>query len=81
PQPLPTAAGSGDAPPAYDGPLTLIAGPERIEAGWWDLGRAGHPSGAVHRDYFVARNPRGQVLWVFRDLAAPRGWFLHGFFA
>jgi protein ImuB len=85
PQPLATAAAAPDAdpPPAYDGPLTLIAGPERIEAGWWDLGSPAHgqKSRAVHRDYFVARNPRGQVLWIFRELAAPRGWFLHGFFA
>jgi protein ImuB len=35
----------------------------------------------VHRDYFVARNPQGQLLWIFRELTAPRGWFLHGFFA
>ena len=61
----------------------LIAGPERIEAGWWDLGSPAHgqKSRAVHRDYFVARNGRGQLLWVFRELAAPRGWFLHGLFA
>jgi protein ImuB len=85
PQPLSTVAAQPDAdpPPAYDGPLTLIAGPERIEAGWWDLGSPAHgqKSRAVHRDYFVARNPRGQVLWIFRELAAPHGWFLHGFFA
>ncbi|MDZ7652303.1 MAG: DNA polymerase Y family protein [Burkholderiaceae bacterium] len=85
PQPLAAADAShaGDPPPAYGGPLMLIAGPERIEAGWWDLGSPAHgqKSRAVHRDYFVARNPRGQVLWIYRDLAAPRGWFLHGFFA
>lgn len=79
PRPLPQQ----DEQPSYDGPLTLITGPERIEAGWWDLASpaAGQPARAVHRDYFVARNPRGQVLWIFRELAAPRGWFLHGFFA
>jgi protein ImuB len=85
PQPLAAAHATHDAdpPPAYGGPLTLIAGPERIETGWWDLGSPAHgqKSRAVHRDYFVARNPRGQVLWIFRELAAPRGWFLHGFFA
>jgi protein ImuB len=71
------------AQPSYDGPLTLITGPERIEAGWWDFASpaAGKPQQAVHRDYFVARNPRGQLLWIFRELTAPRGWFLHGFFA
>jgi protein ImuB len=81
PQPLPTAP--PQHAPAYAGPLTLIAGPERIEAGWWDLGSPaqGQPGRTVHRDYFIARNARGQVLWVFRELAAPRRWFLHGFFA
>lgn len=71
------------AQPSYDGPLTLVTGPERIEAGWWDFASpaAGKPQQAVHRDYFVARNPRGQLLWIFRELTAPRGWFLHGFFA
>jgi protein ImuB len=80
PLPIDTAADSDDPPPAYGGPLTLIAGPERIEAGWWTLGPEARNS-AVHRDYFIARNARGQTLWVFRELAAPRGWFLHGFFA
>jgi len=65
--------------PSYGGPLALVAGPERIESGWWDLGTPRRRT--VHRDYFVARNPRGQTLWVYRELTAPRGWFLHGFFA
>ena len=80
PRPLacrPQAA--GEHAPDYGGPLTLVAGPERIESGWWDLGSRARAS--VMRDYFVARNPRGQTLWIFRDLAAPRDWFLHGFFA
>jgi protein ImuB len=83
PVPLPTAGGSDDDPPRYGGTLRLLAGPERIEAGWWDLASPafGQPRGAVLRDYFVARNPRGQTLWIYRDLAAPRHWFLHGFFA
>ena len=79
PQPLPA---HGEQP-LYREPLTLVAGPERIECGWWDLGgpAAGSPARAVHRDYFVARNARGQWLWIYRELAAPRGWFLHGLFA
>ena len=75
PQPLPM----NNDQPLYRDPLTLVTGPERIECGWWDLGSPGVK--AVHRDYFVARNRRGQWLWVFRELAAPRGWFLHGLFA
>jgi protein ImuB len=77
PAPRPLAA--ADEAPHCDGPLTLVAGPERIETGWWDHGTS--PRRAVARDYFVARNPRGQTLWVYRDLVAPRGWFLHGLFA
>jgi protein ImuB len=79
PQPL---AANGEEP-SYRGALRLVAGPERIEAGWWDLaGPAfGRPGRSVHRDYFVARNPPGQTLWIYRELAAPRRWFLHGMFA
>ncbi len=75
PQPLP----QHDARPSYGGPLALLAGPERIEAGWWDCGDPHRPG--VHRDYFVARNRRGQTLWVYRELAQPCGWYLHGFFS
>lgn len=67
-----------DPPPQYGGPLALLAGPERIEAGWWDCGDPDRA--AVHRDYFVARNPRGQTLWIYRELQQPRRWFLQGFF-
>ena len=64
---------AGDAP-SYDGRLTLLAGPERIESGWWD----GHD---VTRDYFVACNPDEALLWIYRERGAGGGWFLHGFFA
>jgi protein ImuB len=78
PRPLPCPAAMPERP-HYGGPLTWLAGPERIEAGWWDLGYPGRAG--VHRDYFVARNRHGQTLWVYRELTAPHGWFLHGFFA
>jgi protein ImuB len=74
PQPLPQQGPQ----PGYGGELILVAGPERIEAGWWDFGDP-HRS-TVHRDYFVARNRRGQTLWIYRELKQPRGWYLHGFF-
>jgi len=77
PQPAPLEQSAET--PVYDGALRLVAGPERIESGWWDFGNPIHRS--VFRDYFVARNPRGQTLWVYRELAAPWRWFLHGFFA
>jgi protein ImuB len=55
------------------GGMTLVAGPERIESGWWD-------GGDVQRDYFVAEDRSGLRLWVFRERAGERRWFLHGIF-
>lgn len=57
-----------------EGPLLLLAGPERIESGWWD-------GGDVTRDYFVAQTPDHALVWVYRDRRPPGGWFLHGLFA
>jgi protein ImuB len=56
--------------PHYGGPLALVAGPERIETGWWD----GAPCA---RDYFVARTSDQALLWVYREAG---GWFVHGMF-
>ena len=57
--------------------LTFIAGPERVESGWWD-------AQAVRRDYYRARDRRGRLLWIYRDLDAARGgpspYYLHGLF-
>ncbi len=66
-----------DGRPQRGGPLQLLAGPERIESGWWDDEEPG-ATGDVRREYFVARSPRAEWLWVFRN---GDGWFLHGFFA
>jgi protein ImuB len=56
--------------PLAEGDFTLLAGPERIESGWWD-------GDDVVRDYFIAA--RGASLaWIYR---AHEGWFLHGLFA
>ena len=60
--------------PALDGPLTLLAGPERIEGGWWD-------GNDVSRDYFVAANGEGRRFWIFRERGAASAWFLQGIFA
>ncbi len=63
------------APHDHDGNLlSLLAGPERIEAGWWDGQHAA-------RDYFVARNTAQSLLWVYRERNAGGGWFVHGMFA
>ena len=66
-----------DGRPQRHGPLELLAGPERIESGWWDEDEPG-AQGDVRRDYFIARNRQGGWLWIFRDA---EGWFLHGVFA
>ena len=62
-------------------PLSLLSGPERIEAGWWDAGLA-------ERDYFIAEAADGALVWIYRarlplSRSATRsesGWFLHGRF-
>lgn len=70
PRPLATRHGL----PWLDGPLALLAGPERIESGWWD-------GNDLRRDYFVARDVRGARLWVFRERCEHGGWYLHGIFS
>ncbi len=60
--------------PQRAGPLALVAGPERIESGWWDGLDA-------RRDYFIAVDSEHRWLWIFRDPRPPCGWFLHGWFA
>jgi protein ImuB len=59
--------------PQWHGPLALQHGPERIESGWWD-------GGDIARDYYIAANPAGEQLWVYRDRRAPGDWFCHGLF-
>jgi protein ImuB len=54
-----------------EGGFTPLAGPERIESGWWDGDDA-------KRDYFVARLPDQSLAWVYREEGE---WFLHGLFA
>ena len=60
-------------PRRIDAPQELLAGPERIESGWWD-------GADMARDYYLARGAHGAQLWVFQDL---RGgdWHLHGIWA
>ncbi len=69
----PRALSEVAATPCYDGPLSLLAGPERIESGWWD----GHD---VVRDYFVACNSSEALLWIYCERSRGGRWFLHGFF-
>ncbi len=50
-----------------------VAGPERIEGGWWDGLDA-------TRDYYVAEGGAGARLWVFRERGGGQAgqWFLQG---
>jgi len=74
--------------PQYEGPLTLLAGPQRLEAGWLD--------GDAHcalRDYYVARSATAGLVWVYCERLGRSGadasaatrevarWYLHGLFA
>ncbi len=59
--------------PHYQGPLKLLAGPERLETGWWD-------DDGIARDYFVAVNPKGMHLWIYRNRGGDKSWHLHGKF-
>ncbi len=56
----------------WNGRLTLLEGPERIEDNWW--------LEPVSRDYFVARDPGGQQYWVYRDRLRD-SWHIQGVFA
>ncbi len=68
PQPLALSGGT----PRLRGRLTPVSGRERLEGGWWD-------GADVAREYFVAVDPGGSRLWIFRDLRTRR-WYLHGIF-
>ncbi len=57
--------------PVCEKSFELLAGPERIESGWWDGDEAG-------RDYFIAQLDDASLAWLYRD---KEGWFLHGLFA
>lgn len=57
-----------------EGGFTLLAGPERIESGWWDGREAA-------RDYFIAQDRDSALVWIYRERRQAAGWYLHGIFA
>ena len=62
--------------PAFETPLDLVAGPERIETGWWD-------DATVTRDYYIAENAAGRLLWIYKERLPRPGkptWYLQGLF-
>jgi protein ImuB len=63
-----------DGRPCLEGRLDLLRGPERIESGWWD-------GADVTRDYYVACNPQGMRLWIYRTRGDAPAWYLQGIFA
>jgi protein ImuB len=62
PQPLPAHA------------TRILAGPERIESGWWD-------GGDVRRDYYLIQTPTGQRAWAYRQVGDNGELLLHGWFS
>ncbi|MEO8460888.1 MAG: DNA polymerase Y family protein [Dokdonella sp.] len=60
--------------PLRPAPARILAGPERIEAGWWD-------GDDQRRDYYIVQTPQGQRAWAFVAAGARDGWMLHGWFA
>jgi protein ImuB len=67
--------------PWYHSSLQLLAGPERIEGGWWD-------NDLVQRDYFIGSDENGVLYWLYRTRAtvdqqapsSPAQWYMQGVF-
>jgi protein ImuB len=61
--------------PLRDPAPRILAGPERVESGWWD-------GGDVRRDYYLVETSRGQRAWAWRGVGeADTPFMLHGWFA
>jgi protein ImuB len=52
----------------------ILAGPERLETGWWD-------GDEVCRDYYAVETSLGQCAWAFCAPGEQSGWMIHGWFA
>ena len=59
--------------PLRDHHLRILAGPERIESGWWEAD--------VRRDYYVVETSLGQRAWAYRPVGELGEFMLHGWFA
>ncbi|TDK26201.1 DNA polymerase Y family protein [Luteimonas aestuarii] len=60
--------------PLRDHRVRILAGPERLETGWWDGEDA-------KRDYYVLETSQGQHAWAFCGVGEQGPWMLHGWFA
>ncbi|WP_027596813.1 DNA polymerase Y family protein [Pseudomonas sp. MOIL14HWK12:I2] len=62
-------------PRPLDGqPRRVLAGPERIESGWWD-------GGDQRRDYYRIEVADGRQAWAFRRYGEEAPWWIQGWFA
>ena len=61
-----------DGRPFCEGPLTFIHGPNRVSSHWW--------SQLCSRDYYIARQASGRLLWVYFERTQQQ-WYMHGAFA
>ncbi|MNT99522.1 hypothetical protein D3C72_2423900 [compost metagenome] len=52
----------------------MLAGPERIESGWWD-------GGDVRRDYYLIETASGQRGWAYTVVGEAGPLLLQGWFA
>ena len=52
----------------------ILAGPERIESGWWD-------GADQRRDYYVLRTRDGRLAWAWQTVDGSGPWMLQGWFA
>jgi len=77
PEPLPAVLRPGwllrEVEPLDELTLQIIAGPERIESGWWD-------GGDVRRDYYRIQTLSGRQAWAYRTVGKDepmqiQGWF------
>lgn len=63
--------------PWYGSALRIVAGPERVEAGWWNEGKS--------RDYYIAEDEAGSLMWIYLERLSStedgeRRYFLQGLF-
>lgn len=63
-----------EKPVPLRGEIRILAGPERVETGWWD-------GGDVRRDYYIVETMQGQRAWAYCVPGEQAGWMLHGWFA
>ncbi|WP_397453549.1 Y-family DNA polymerase [Pseudomonas sp. NA-150] len=60
--------------PVTESGVRILAGPERIESGWWD-------GADVRRDYYLIETRSGQRAWAFQSVGEDGTLLLQGWFA